>query len=54
MSSLKIKLFSTAKKASKSKHYKYLWFKNSNLMIKKNEASEIIFINNISDIDNLL
>ena len=47
------KLFGTAKKIKKDKHYKFLWTRNGKIFIKKNEDSSTIYIDSDDVLRNL-
>lgn len=46
-------LFMAAKKVKIEKHYKYLWFKNSNILMKKQENSRIMAIRSFDDLEKI-
>lgn len=46
-------LYMEAKKIIKQKQYKYLWFNRSNLLLKKNEDSEIVVLRSFNDLKNI-
>lgn len=50
LTKIKYDLFKRAKEIKKSKHYKYLWLRNGNIMLRKCEGEEVKIINNLSDL----
>lgn len=53
LSLYKKKLFATAKKAKIDKGYKYLWIRNSKILMKKIDGDKTVVINNFNDLDNI-
>lgn len=47
------KLFMAAKKTKVEKKFKYLWFKNSNIFMKKAEGSEVIVVRSYEDLSSV-
>lgn len=46
-------LFMAAKEVKKNQHYKYLWFSNSNILLRKEENSKAIVIRSFSDLEKI-
>jgi len=46
-------LFSQIRLAAQSKQYKFIWISNSDILVRKNENSNIIKIRSSEDVDKL-
>lgn len=47
------KIYYEAKLLKKEKKYKYLWIRNNSVMLRYSDGDNIIYLNSLSDIDNL-